>query len=349
MRKLGRPGHKPRAGARAALGLAVAASLTLAGLAAAQEVRFFRIGTGAVNSTVFPVGALIAGIISNPPGARTCETGGSCGVEGLIAVAQTTQGSIDNIAKIASGEIEAALSLANLAYWAYHGTGIFADKGAVQNMRAIANLYPALVHAVVRADSGIDGIADLRGRRVSLSAPKSGTLVETKIILAAYGVGADQIEAVYSQPGEAMDMLSAGTIDALFVVGGLPTGALEDLARTVPIRLLPIDGPEAARLREAYPFFAPASVASGTYQGVPATHTLAIGVQFVVSDDVDDETVYGIARALWHDVSRPLLDKGHPLGRAMRLETALQGVAIPLHPGAALYYFDRGMVSGDPT
>jgi TRAP transporter TAXI family solute receptor len=143
-------------------------------------------------------------------------------------------------------------------------------------------------------------------------------------------------------------MLSEGTIDALFVAGGQPMSALEELARAVPIRILPIDGPEAARLHEAYPFFAPASVASGTYRGVPATHTLAIGVQLVVSADVDDETVYGITRALWHEVSRSLLDDGHPLGPAMRLETALHGVAIPLHPGAALYYFDRGMVAGGP-
>ncbi len=341
-------GRRRPASAKAALAVLAAAVLLVAGLAGAQEIRFFRIGTGAVDSTFFPIGGVIASAISNPPGSRPCDKGGSCGVKGLIAVAQTTHGSMDNIAKIAAGEIEAALSLANLAYWAYHGTGIFAGRGAVQNLRAVANLYSGLVHTVVRADSDIFSLADLRQRRVSLGAEKSGTVVEAAIILEAYGVGIDEIEALYHKPGPSMDLLREGKIDALFLVGGAPTAGLVELARTLPIRILPIGEPQASRIREAYPFFAPARLQAGTYHNVPAIPTLSVGAQLVVAAEVDDELIYGITRALWHEANRPLFAASHPLGRTMRLENALRGLGIPLHPGAALYYFDRGIVAGGP-
>ena len=106
----------------------------------AQDVRFFRIGTGATSGTYFSIGGLIANVISNPPGSRACDRGGSCGVPGLIAVAQSTQGSVENVKAIIDGQLESALAQADVAYWAYHGTGMFREQGPSRGLRAIAHL-----------------------------------------------------------------------------------------------------------------------------------------------------------------------------------------------------------------
>ncbi|MBM3573311.1 MAG: TAXI family TRAP transporter solute-binding subunit, partial [Alphaproteobacteria bacterium] len=198
-----------------AVGLAV-----LAAVASAQQTRYFRIGTAATGGTYYPIGGLIAGAISNPPGTRPCDKGGSCGVPGLIAVAQSTQGSVQNVEWIDRGQIEAAISQADVAHWAHTGTGVFEKRGKVEGLRAIANLYQEAVHLVVRWDSEITRPAELKGKRVSLGELASGTLVDAKIILEAYGLQESDVEAVYASPDQASDQLRAGRLDAFFLIAG---------------------------------------------------------------------------------------------------------------------------------
>jgi TRAP transporter TAXI family solute receptor len=122
---------------------------------AAADMTYFRIGTGGTLGTYFPIGGIIANAISNPPGSRPCDKGGSCGVPGLVAVAQSSEGSIDNLEAIAAGRIESGFSQADIAYWAYSGTTMFAARGAMANLRVITNLYRESVQLVARADAGI--------------------------------------------------------------------------------------------------------------------------------------------------------------------------------------------------
>ena len=315
-----------------------------ASLGGTQEPAFFRIGTSSTGGTYFPIGGLIASVISNPPGSLSCENGGSCGVPGLIAIAQSTRGSVDNIDAIAEGTLESGLTQADIAYWGYHGEGIYLAKGKVANLRAIANLYPESLQIVVRADSDIHNVADLKGRVVSIGEEGSGTLVDAKIVLGAYGLSRTDIEHNHFKPGPASDLMRAGRLEAIFLVAGYPADAITELAEGLGIRLLAIDGAEATRIRLAHPFFTTTVVPEGAYPGVAATTTLSVGAQWVVSADVDEDLVYGITRALWHESTRPVLDNGHPEGRLIRLATALDGVAIPLHPGAARYYREVGLV-----
>ncbi len=324
--------------------LAVALSLAGAEIAGAQEIRFFRIATGGTSGTYFPIATLIASAISSPPGSRACEDGGSCGVPGLLAVAQSTQGSVENVALIQSGTVESGFSQADIAYWAYHGQGLYRDRGPSSRLRAIANLYPESVHVVVRRDGGIARIQDLRGKRVSLGPEESGTVVDARIVLDAYGVGAWEYTASYLQTGPASDLMRKGQLDAFFVVGGHPISAVAQLADDMPIDLLSVDGPEADRLLTDHPFFVPSTIPQGIYTGVPARLTLTVGAQWLVSADVEDDVIYGITRALWHRTTRRLLDGGHPDGRLIRLDTALDGIAIPLHDGAARYYREAGLL-----
>jgi TRAP transporter TAXI family solute receptor len=332
----------------AAVGLAVSATVTAQNyqLAKSEEIRFFRIGTGSEAGTYFPIGGTIANAISNPPGSRDCERGGSCGVPGLIAAALTTSGSVQNVQGIQSGEFESGLCQADIGYLAFTGSGIFEGQEPYGDLRSIANLYPEAVHLVVRSDSSIRSVADLRGLRVSVDLEGSGTKADAELILKAYGLGMGDIVALNLPLSIAVDQMAAGELDAFFMIVGAPAGALEDLARTTPIRLIPLDGAEAQALRDHYPFFAETWVPAASYANVPATRTLGVGAQWLVSSKVPDELVYEITKALWNPASAKIMDDAHPKGALISLDTALDGLAVPLHPGAARYYRERGMLTG---
>jgi len=329
---------------RLILTLALLVLLGGASAAPAQEMRFFRIGTGGVAGTYYPIGGLIADIISSPPGARPCNKGGSCGVPGLVAIAQSSNGSVANVDAIKSGELESGFVQSDIAYWAYTGTGIFKDQGKVENLRAIANLYPESIHIVARKGAEIGSVRDLAGKRVSLDEPGSGTLVDARIILEAFGLSEADIQAEYIKPSPAVAQISDNQLDAYIIVAGYPTGSVAELASSVGADLVPIDGPEVETLLQNYQFFAKDLIPDGTYEGIGATPTISVGAQWVVDAEVEEELVYGITKALWHDTARQLLDNGHARGKSITLETALEGVAIPLHPGAERYYREVGLI-----
>jgi TRAP transporter TAXI family solute receptor len=324
--------------------LLIAAMAVLATASTAQEARFFRIGTGGTAGTYFPVGSIIANAISNPPGSRPCDKGGSCGVPGLIAIVQSSNGSVENVRQIDSGEFELALTQADIAYWAYHGTGLFREEGAIDRLRVIANLYPESLHIVMRRDSGVRSVADLRGKHVSLGEEGSGTLVVAKVILEAYGLSHKDMNHAHLAVGASSLAMQEGALDGFFFIGGYPVPAVSDLARNVEIELIAVTGVEAENLIAFYPFLTPNTIPAGTYQGTGETVTVGLGAQLVVSADIDEDTVYGITRALWHENTRRLLDDGHAKGREIRLETALEGVAIPIHRGAERYYREVGIL-----
>lgn len=340
---MGWPKRRTRALA-AALFLA-SVSFAWAGARADDAVRFFTIGTAATGGTYFPIGALIANVISNPPGSRPCDRGGSCGVPGLIAVAQSTQGSIENINRLGPRDLQSALVQSDIASWAYTGTDIFQGQPPRTNLRAIANLYPEDLHIVVRRDSGIETIEDLRGKQISLGEEQSGTRVEALVILEHYGISLKDIAPSYDRPGVAADKLERGQIDAFFLVSGSPVAAVAELADRIPIALLPIGQDKATEIIAKHPFFTISSTQPGIYEGVDLTPTLSVGAIWVVDEAIDEELVYQITRALWHDANRPLLDAGHPKGVYIQRSTAVDGLGIPLHSGAERYYREVGLVN----
>ncbi len=311
---------------------------------AAQDIRYFRIGTGTTSGTYFPIGGLIANAISNPPGSRPCERGGSCGVPGLIAVAQATMGSVENIELLRSGAVEAAMAQADIAYWAYTGTGSFAAKPAFDALRSIGMLYSETIQLVVRADGDLHTVADLKGRAVSLGEEGSGTLVEARVILDAFGLKEVELKPAYLKPGTAADRLGKGELDAFFMVGGFPVSAVSDVAGRVPIRLLPLDGAMAERLRARQRFYMAAVIPADTYPGVPEVPTLGVGAEMLVRATLDADLVHGVTRALWHENTRRLLIEGHPKGRSFDPTKAVANVSVPLHAGAERYYREVGLV-----
>jgi len=314
--------------------------------AGAQDLTFMRIGTGATGGTYFPVGGLIASAISNPPGSRECALGGSCGVPGLIAAVVATEGSVENVVAVSAGRMELALTQADVAYFAYHGRGQFALGKPLDNLRALANLFPEAVQLIVRRGSGIETVADLKGRRVSIGEHQSGTLVVARSVLDAFGLEEADLKQDYDKVGRAGDKLALGELDAFFVVGGVPTEGVTYTAEGTNIALVHIKGREVDELRKDYPFYGAEIVPEGIYPGVDATVMLKVRTQLVVNASMDDETAYGITRALWHENNRKLLDSGHPNGKQMERHKALDGITIPLHPGAKRYYDEIGLAPG---
>jgi TRAP transporter TAXI family solute receptor len=326
----------------AAIGAALA--LGMVGSAVAQELTFFTIGTGGTAYTYYPVGGVIANAISKPPGSRECGEGGSCGVDGLIASAVSSRGSVDNLNAITSGLRNSGFAQSDVAYWAYTGTGTMEGSEPATELRTIAALFEEHIHLVALADSGINSVADLAGKRVSLDEPGSGTYVDANLILEANGMSTDDVTAEALKGGAAADALRNGRIDAFFVVAGYPTGTLVELASAADIKLVPIDGAGADALTDAYGFFASSDIPADTYEGVDAVTTVAVGAQWYTSANEDEELIYNITAALWNNETRTLLDVGHAKGSTITIETALSGVGVPLHPGAERFYREAGLV-----
>ena len=314
--------------------------------AAAEEPRYFRIGTAATGGSFFEIGGLIASAISRPADGPDCEHGGSCGVPGLVAVAQATLGSVENLRQINSGQLDSGFAQADLAAWAYKARNLFAAGPPLDRLRAIATLFPESVHIAVRADSSIHTLSDLKGKTVSTGDPASGTAVAMATLLAAAGLDEHEINRSPLRPGPAIEELRQGRLDAVCLIGGYPMPAIRDLAGTIPIRLIPVEGSVVDRLRKDFSFYGTSEIPAGTYAGVDsATPSLSFSAVWLVGADIDDDLVYTITKSLWNPATlRPLagLDQ---IANRIKLSHALDGLPVPLHSGAARFYGERGMLA----
>lgn len=335
---------------------AVLAGAALACTAAAEEpgetqepaATYFRIGTGPVGGTYFPVGGLIADVLTFRPGGSDCASGG-CGVPGLLAVAQVSQGSVENVISIAAKSVESGLAQSDVAYWMYMGQWAFAGRKPAGSLRVIASLYTESIQIVARRDAGIKTVADLRGKRVALGDAGSGTDLDARVVLGGFGLTEGDIAAAHLGPVLAAEELRAGKLDAFFIVSGTPVPAIAELVRNTTgtpdsVTLVPIAGPPAGYIRAAYPFYESVVIPAHTYLGIAPTPTLGVSAQWLVSERVDADLVYEMTRALWSKPARGLLNAGHAQGRFIQLETALKNVLLPLHPGAARYYREAGLL-----
>jgi TRAP transporter TAXI family solute receptor len=318
-----------------------AAMLAFSNAAEAQDMKFWRIGTGGAGGTYYPIGGLIANAISNPPGSRACDKGGSCGVPGLVAIAVSTNASVANMNAIHAGQLDAGLAGAQSVTQGYEGTGKFAGNKK-DKVRVIANLYPEDMHLVLPKGVKLDSLKDLNGKRVGVAAAGSGTQVSVRMILKHYGIKADEHEL---NLGQSSQRLADGQLDAFFYAGGTPFAALIQLGSTKGFELYQFSDAERKAINGIIPYYVESNIPAGTYESIGYdVPTVAVNGQLVTSVDQPEDLVYNITKALWNKNTRKLLDKGHAKGKAIRLETALKGVLIPLHPGAEKFYKEQGMI-----
>jgi uncharacterized protein len=325
---------------------AAAGALLTAGVANAQTPSFFRIVSGSAGGNYFPMAGLLANAISNPPGSRPCEKGGSCGVPGLIAIAQSANGSVANVNAIQSGASESGLVQSDVAFWAYNGTGVFEGKEKLDKLRAIATLYPEHIHIVLPKDSKIKTFEEMRGRRIGVGLPASGAQVGALLILNAAGLEKNKdFTAEELNTSQSAERLADGQLDAFLTVTGAPSSGIAQLASTAGLQLMSI--PEAIQkqvIAEA-PFYFGSPIKAGVYDGMTEdANTLAVAAQWLVSADQSEDLVYGITKALWNENTRKLLDSGHAKGKDVQTATALDAIGIPLHRGAERFYKEAGLL-----
>ena len=327
-------------------GAALACAM-MAGTVSAQDMTFFRIGTGGAGGTYFPIGGIIANAISNPPGSRACDSGGNCGVPGLVAMAQSTNASAHNVNAIQAGQMEAGLSGAATLHFAYHGTGKF-EGNAKKDLRVIANLYPEDLHVVMPEGASLDGIGDLKGKRVGIGQAGSGTQIAVELMLGQFDVNRDNIDEAELNNAQSAERIADGQLDAYFYAAGTPVAAMIQLDNTKGMELYNWSEAEIAAANEAVPYYIPSQIPAGVYPGVDYdVNTLAVSGMFVTNANMDEELIYEITKAMWSPTARKLLDSGHPKGKAITLETALDGIdgiGVPLHPGAERFYREVGLL-----
>jgi len=308
-----------------------------------REPAFFKIATGTTAGTYFPIGEALAAIISHPIGSVRCEETPRCGPEGMLAVAQTSDGSMRNVAAVEDGRVASALAQADLVDAAYRGRPPFRAGKEMTNLRVIASLYPEAVHLIVRKGSVIKDDAELRGKRVAVGLPGSGTQPTALTVMQAVGLSRRSVKLREVGIYDAADLLRSNDIDAFFFVGGAPVALIHDLYARGEISLISLIGPAFDALRARQPLFQKLIIPALTYASPEDVQTLSVNALWIVSATISDKRVYEITKALWSAGNRKVLENSHELGRHITLESALDGVPIPLHPGAERYYREVGL------
>jgi TRAP transporter TAXI family solute receptor len=259
---------------------------------------------------------------------------------------QSTGASVENVGSLAQGDADFALIQNDVAAFAYNGTGIDAFEGnAVESLRGVATLYPETIHVVTRAETDIETLEDLEGATINTGDLGSGTQVNALQILEAVGITTDDFEEQNASFSQAADQLRDGDIDAAFVVGGWPLGAIEELATTADIRIVEIGGDTQETVLGTQPWFAADEIPAGTYNGVDeAVPTVSVQAMIATTEGVADETVEAITSAIFENVDE-LTIKADFISE----DTAYDGMSIPVHPGAEAVLGEFEMEMGTTT
>lgn len=292
-----------------------------------KSTQYLNMVTGGTGGTYYALGADIANMLSKS-------------VDALEVTASVGNGSASNIRELDSGDADLAFSQNDVATYAWNGIETFKDEKTT-SFRVIANLYPEVVQAAYCDNTGIQTINDFKGRRISIGAAGSGVYQSVVDFLDANGMTLDDISGQYLSFAESSDAIKNGQIDAAFVTAGIPNPAIQDLAATRDIELLSLSKESIAALCAAKPYV-PYTIKAGTYQGQDKdANTVAINALLLASDKLDDDTVYEITKALFESKSLLTHDKASDIS----LDTALAGFDVSmLHPGAAKYYKEKGLI-----
>jgi uncharacterized protein len=310
---------------------AVAATAVLvAGPALSQEQ--LSIATGGTGGVYYPMGGGLAEVINNH-------------VEGYSATAEVTGASVENMGLIATGDADLAFALADTVQQAYLGTARFEGQ-QLEMIRGLASVYANMVQIVALESSGISSLEDLRGKRVSVGAPGSGTEVNAMAILEANGITYDDIDEQRLNFNETADALANGDIDAGFWSVGAPTSSILNLATTNDIVIIALTDEQFAAAQEADPTFARTTLPGGTYEDAPEDiAVLGVPNVLVVSSEMPDDLAYALTKAMFDNIAA--LQAVHPAANETTVEFTMTATPVPLHPGAIRYYEETGATVPD--
>ena len=286
------------------------------------------VGTGGSTGTYYGFCNVISSLLKEKTGANL--------------MIQSSGASKANILDIADGIVDMAIVQNDVMDYAYNGTSLFEDVGAIDSFSTLGAAYAEVCQIVAKADSGIKTVADLKGKKVSVGDSGSGVEFNAQQILGAYGITFDDINKQNLSFQASADALKDGKIDAFFCTAGAPTVAITDLATTTGIVLVEIDDEHLAALQADYGFYAAYTVPAGTYTGIDAdAQTVAVKATFIVSNDLDEETVYQLTKAIYENKD----EYSHDKAKEMNIEYAVSSISVPFHPGAERYFKEVGAIS----
>lgn len=304
----------------------------------ALRVRSFSIATGGLGGTYYPVGGVLANLLTAPPGGLDCRPGEPCGVVDMVAVAQTSEGSVANVKGLRQGLVDSAFCQADVAFQAWRGEGPFVTE-PMPNLRVIASLYPEMAQLVVLDE------AQARPLRLAIGAPGSGTRVAAERLLHGFGLDNADTERLELNPGPSIDAMLTGQLDGFLTVAGLPTPAVHEALELLDARLVGTHLQAAREFLRERSFWGLRTIPAGLYPGQERTlRTLAVAALWVVDANLDDGLVFEILAALWAPEAVPVLTAGHPVGAHITLASALEGISVPLHPAASQFYREQGLL-----
>ncbi len=310
------------------LALAAAVAVGLLAAPAARAAEFINILTGGTSGVYYPIGVGLSKIYAD-------------GIEGARTQVQSTKASVENLNLLQQGKGELALALGDSVALAWAGDADAGFKAKLDKLRGIAGIYPNFIQIVASKDSGITSLADLKGKAVSVGAPKSGTELNARAILAAAGMSYDDLGKVEYLPfAESVELIKNRQLDATLQSAGLGVASIKDLAASVAITVVAVP-PEVAEKLGA-PYIAE-TIPAGTYEGQAAdVPTVAVKNFLVTHEGVSDETAYEMTKLLFDHLTD--LEASHKAAAMIKLDTALQGMPIPLHPGAEKFYREKGLM-----
>ncbi|MFZ2101432.1 MAG: TAXI family TRAP transporter solute-binding subunit [Oricola sp.] len=302
-------------------------SLCVSGTIAKAD-EFINVLTGGTSGVYYPIGVGLSKIYAEKiPGVRT--------------QVQSTKASVENLNLLQQGKGELALALGDSVKLAWDGDAEAGFKAPLDKLRGVAAVYPNYVQIVASAESGIKSLADLKGKALSVGAPKSGTELNARAILGAAGMSYDGLgKTEYLPFAESVELIKNRQLDATLQSAGLGVASIKDLATSLSISIVAV--PEDVATSLGAPYVA-SVIPAGTYEGqTEDVPTVAIVNFLVTHEDVSDETVYQMTKQLFENL--PELEAAHKAASNIKLEKALGGMPIPLHPGAERYYMEKGLL-----
>ena len=309
--------------------VAVAAGMTVSlTTRAANADEFVNVLTGGTAGVYYPLGVALAKIYGE-------------GIPDVRTSVQATKASVENLNLLQQGKGEIAFTLGDSLLLGYRGDESAGFSKPLDKLRGIAAIYPNYIQVVATADSGIKTLGDLKGKRLSVGAPKSGTELNARAILGAAGITYEDLGKVEYLPfAESVDLMKNRQLDATLQSAGLGVSSIRDLAASVPITVVAVPGDLVQKVGSPYIV---ATIPAGTYSGQDADVPTAAVVNFLVTrSDVSDDLGYAMTKQLWEHLGA--LSAAHVAAKDIKPELALAGMPVPLHPGAEKYYREKGLM-----
>jgi len=310
-------------------GLFAAAAAFTASTAVIAAPTFINILTGGTSGVYYPLGVALSQLYGN-------------GIEGAKTSVQATKASVENLNLLQAGRGELAFALGDSVSDAWNGVEDAGFKAPLKKLRAIAGTYNNYIQVVASADAGIKTLADLKGKRISVGAPKSGTELNARAIFKAAGMSYEDMGKVEFLPyAESVELIKNRQLDATLQSSGLGMAAIRDLAATMPVTFVAIPAEVVAKIGS--PAYQPGTIPAGTYEGQEAdVPTVAVTNLLVSHSKVSDEVAYQMTKLMFENLGR--LTTAHSAAKEIKLENATRNLPIPLHPGAERFYKEAGVL-----